>query len=146
LEEAEKLELQVMETRKAKLGADHPHTLTIMANLAWTYRSQGRWEDEEKLEIQVLETSKAKFGADHPDTLTGMANLASTYRGQGRWEEAEKLMVQVEETFARLNSGPTIPTRDEHGQTCRSCESAHPSAMIADRCRPRISFPYRVRS
>ena len=36
-EDAEKLEVQVMETSKTKLGADHPDTLTSMANLASTY-------------------------------------------------------------------------------------------------------------
>src|SRR3569833_3118521 len=39
-EEAEKLEVDVMETRKTKLGADHPDTLTSMANLAATYWNQ----------------------------------------------------------------------------------------------------------
>ncbi|KAK3985963.1 kinesin light chain [Cladorrhinum sp. PSN332] len=97
-EEAEKLFVQVMETRKTKLGADHPDTLTSMANLASTYRNQGRWEEAEKLFVQVMETSKTKLGADHPDTLTSMANLASTLWNQGRWEEAEKLFVQVMET------------------------------------------------
>ncbi|KAF2474439.1 uncharacterized protein BDR25DRAFT_166411, partial [Lindgomyces ingoldianus] len=38
----EQLDVQVMETRKKKLGADHPDTLTSMANLAPTYRNQGR--------------------------------------------------------------------------------------------------------
>ncbi|KAK3357792.1 hypothetical protein B0T25DRAFT_499359 [Lasiosphaeria hispida] len=96
--EAEKLFVQVMETRKTKLGADHPSTLTSMANLASTYRNQGWWEEAEKLEVQVMETRKTKLGADHPDTLTSMANLASTFWNQGRWEEAEKLEVQVMET------------------------------------------------
>ncbi|KAK3898990.1 hypothetical protein C8A05DRAFT_37396, partial [Staphylotrichum tortipilum] len=45
--EAEKLEVQVMETRKTKLGADHPDTLASMANLASTYWNQGRWEEAE---------------------------------------------------------------------------------------------------
>jgi len=31
-DEAEKLSVEVMETRKTKLGADHPDTLTSMAN------------------------------------------------------------------------------------------------------------------
>ena len=34
LEEAEKLEVQVLETFKTKVGADHPDTLTSMSNLA----------------------------------------------------------------------------------------------------------------
>ncbi|KAJ5911034.1 uncharacterized protein N7473_000337, partial [Penicillium subrubescens] len=38
-------EKRVMETRKMKLGADHPDTLTSMNNLASTYMAQWRWED-----------------------------------------------------------------------------------------------------
>ena len=48
---AEELFVQVMETRKKKLGADHPDTLTSMANLASTYRNQGRWDATEELEL-----------------------------------------------------------------------------------------------
>ena len=66
-EEAEKLFVEVMETSKTKLGADHPSTLTSMANLASTFWNQGRWEEAEKLEVGVMETSKTKLGADHPD-------------------------------------------------------------------------------
>ena len=32
-----------METSKRVLGAEHPDTLTSMANLASTYQNQGRW-------------------------------------------------------------------------------------------------------
>ncbi|KAK4193988.1 Tetratricopeptide repeat-domain-containing protein [Triangularia verruculosa] len=80
-EEAEKLFVQVMETRKTKLGADHPDTLTSMANLASTYSNQGRWEEAEKLFMQVMETFKIRLGADHPDTLISMGNLAVTWKG-----------------------------------------------------------------
>ncbi|KAJ5090876.1 hypothetical protein N7532_009560 [Penicillium argentinense] len=96
-EEAEQLNVQVMESRKMKLGVDHPDTLTSMANLASTYWNQGRWEEAEQLNVQVMESRKMKLGVGHPSTLTSMANLASTYRNQGRWEEAEQLQVQVME-------------------------------------------------
>jgi hypothetical protein len=44
-------------------------------NLAGTYSSQGRWNDEaEQLEVQ--ECSSVGHGADHPDTLRSIANLA----------------------------------------------------------------------
>ncbi|CAI7635278.1 unnamed protein product [Penicillium discolor] len=97
-EEAEQLEVQVMETRKMTLGGEDSSTLTSMANLASTYRNQGRWEEAEQFFIHVMETSRKKLGEDHPSTLTGMANLASTYMKQGRWEEAEQLDVQVMQT------------------------------------------------
>ncbi|KAJ5731809.1 uncharacterized protein N7483_006317 [Penicillium malachiteum] len=103
--DAERLQVQVMETCKTKLGEDHLSTLTSMANLASTYRNQGQWEEAEQLEVQVMETykiklgedrpseqlqvqvmktRKTKLGEDHSSTLTSMVNLASTYRNQGR--------------------------------------------------------------
>ncbi|OOQ91280.1 putative tpr domain protein [Penicillium brasilianum] len=97
-EEAEQLFVQVMESRKSKLGEDHPDTLTSMHNLALTYQDQGRWEEAEQLQVQVMETRKTKLGEDHPSTLTSMHNLASTYRQQGRWKEAEQFFVRVTET------------------------------------------------
>ncbi|PSN59135.1 hypothetical protein BS50DRAFT_580217, partial [Corynespora cassiicola Philippines] len=78
--EAEKLFVQVMETRKVKLGDDHPSTLTSMANLASTYWNQGRWDDAEKLD-----------------------NLAFTWKRQGRHAEAIALMRQcVQSRYRKL--------------------------------------------
>lgn len=65
----EELEVQVIEIRKNKIGADHRDTLMSMANLALTYRNQGRWSVAEELEVQVIETRKKKLGSDHPSTL-----------------------------------------------------------------------------
>ena len=80
------------ETRKKKLGADHPDTLTSMANLASTYMNQGRWEAAKVLEVKVIETYKKKLRADHPDTLASMNNLAFMWKGQGRDVEAIRLI------------------------------------------------------
>ncbi|KAF2729741.1 kinesin light chain 1 [Polyplosphaeria fusca] len=93
--EAEELFVQVMETRKTKLGADHPDTLTSMANLGVTYSVQGKEDKAEPLKKQVMEIRKTKLGTDHPSTLSSMANLASTYSNQGRWREAKELDVQT---------------------------------------------------
>ena len=40
--EAEKLQVQVMKTRKRVLKEEHPDTLTSMVNLVATYQNQGR--------------------------------------------------------------------------------------------------------
>jgi len=98
--EAEELEVQVMEIRKRVLGAEHPDTLTSMANLASTYQKQGRWTEAEQLGVREMVISA--LGAEHPSTLTGMGNLAFTYRNQGRWKEAEELEVQVMEISLRV--------------------------------------------
>jgi hypothetical protein len=48
-EEAEKLEVRVMEVYQIKLGPDHPNTLKSVSDLAVTYWDQGRLKDAEKL-------------------------------------------------------------------------------------------------
>ncbi|OQE13505.1 hypothetical protein PENFLA_c047G04381 [Penicillium flavigenum] len=58
-----------METRKTKLGEDHPDTLKSLTNLASTFWTQRQWEEAEKLQVQVVETRKTKLGEDHPDTI-----------------------------------------------------------------------------
>jgi tetratricopeptide (TPR) repeat protein len=99
--EAKQLQVEAIETRKNKLGLDHPDTLKIMNQLAWTYQNQGRWKEAEQLQVEVMETRMNKLGLDHPDTLDIMANLAWTYQKQAQWEEAETLQVEVMET--RMN-------------------------------------------
>jgi len=65
-----------------------------VANLASTYRNQGRWKEAEELEVQVMETSLWVLGVEHPSTLTSMNNLALTYGNQGCWKEAEELQAK----------------------------------------------------
>jgi len=54
--------VKVIETSRRVLGAEHPDTLTIIANLASTYRNQGRWKEAEELEVKVMETRRRVLG------------------------------------------------------------------------------------
>ncbi|KAF8350951.1 hypothetical protein F5887DRAFT_871453, partial [Amanita rubescens] len=67
-----KCDRDVVNGRKGKLESDHPDTFTSMANLALTYRNQGRWDEAQKLDV-----TNATETTDHPDDLTSMTNLAS---------------------------------------------------------------------
>ncbi|BCR87174.1 uncharacterized protein ACHE_31161A [Aspergillus chevalieri] len=107
--EAEKLLVQVMETRKQVLGPEHPDTLTSMASLTATYWNQGQWKEAKELGIQMMETQKQVLGPEHPDSLASISNLAATYRNQARWKEAEALEVHVMETQKQV-LGPEHPS------------------------------------
>jgi hypothetical protein len=85
--EAEKMGIQVLDTRKKILGEEHPNTTLIMGNLACTYSHLGKYTEAEKLEIQVLDARKKILGEEHPDTMLAMGNLASTYV---IWENIQK--------------------------------------------------------
>jgi tetratricopeptide (TPR) repeat protein len=97
--EAERLQVQVMQTTMRLLGNEHPDALTSMHNLASTYRNQGRWKEAERLQLQAMQTMKRVLGKKHVYTLSSMANLALNYSNQGRWKEAEELEVQVMQTM-----------------------------------------------
>ncbi len=85
-----------------ELGADHPHMLTSMGNLAATLADQGDDAGAEALFHQVLERHQRLLGTAHPDTLTVMHNLATTLAGQGDDAGAEALHRQVLEGQQRV--------------------------------------------
>jgi len=78
-EEAEQLEVQVMETSKTKLGAHHPDTLTSMANLAFTCKYSGQNAEAINLLRYCLARQKQTLGLNHPQTLANSEAL-------GEWE------------------------------------------------------------
>ncbi|PVF97304.1 hypothetical protein CPB86DRAFT_707261 [Serendipita vermifera] len=89
LEEAEKIQREVLEVQKEIPGPHHPDTVCTMHNLASTLRGRGQLEEAEKMEREVLEVRKEVLGPRHP--ITTMHNLASTLRGRGQLEEAENM-------------------------------------------------------
>ena len=99
MNEAEQLEIQVLDMRKTLLGAEHTDTLTSMTNLASTYCQQGKLNEAEHLMAEVLDISLSEklLGAKHPITLLTitLTNLASIYCDQGKLDEAEQLGIQV---------------------------------------------------
>jgi hypothetical protein len=75
-----------------------------MANLASTYRNQGRWNEAEKLDVQVVDMRKKLFGAEHPDTLTSMRNIVTTIcwiAAENALQHARNNELSVSEVFGR---------------------------------------------
>lgn len=67
-EEVERLIVQVMETSKTKLGADHPDTLTI--NLVFTLKNMSPHGDALRL-LQTCSTLQQRvLSPDHPHRLS----------------------------------------------------------------------------
>jgi Tetratricopeptide repeat len=87
-----------VEVRNRDLGAEHPDTLTSLANLACTGGRQGRWKEAEHLLILAIGIWNRVLGETrerHPDILTSMAKLVFTYWNQGTWIEAASLGIHV---------------------------------------------------
>jgi hypothetical protein len=98
------------------LGEEHPDTISAMANLASTYRKQGRWKEAEELDVKVLEARRRVLGEEHPDTITAIANLAYTKRDLGQNAVAIDLMTQSATASSRVLGCDHPDCRSRHEQ------------------------------
>jgi len=74
-DEAEKPEVQVMKTRKTKLGVDHPDTLTSMNNLAFTWKGNGKEIEAVRLMEDCIRGRKRVLGVNHPYSISSCIAL-----------------------------------------------------------------------
>lgn len=93
--EAEGLDMLVLDENKRLFGTEHSETLESIGSLSATYESQGKWAEAEELDRFLVDTYKRLNGPENEQALNSMANLARTYRNQGRLKEAESLMIDV---------------------------------------------------
>jgi non-specific serine/threonine protein kinase/serine/threonine-protein kinase len=96
---------KAVETRKARLGPDHPDTLTSMHDLAMAYLQAEKLDLSVPLFEQSLRLHRAKLGPDHPQTLANMNDLAVAYEKAGKLE----LAVPLHEESLRLHRAKLGP-------------------------------------
>ncbi|KAL7269747.1 hypothetical protein RUND412_007576 [Rhizina undulata] len=101
LSTAEKRQSAILRTSRLVLDRpDEPHinTLTVMGDLAKTYRALKRFDDAEKLHVQVIEgLTKLRL-----DTLTAQNDLAATLTFGGKLDDAFKLQSKVVKTLEEV--------------------------------------------
>ena len=96
------------DTRKARLGPDHPETLKSMNDLAVAYEKAGKLDLAVPLSEETLKLQKAKLGPDHPDMLSTMNNLAVAYKSAGKLDLAVPLSEETLELY-KAKLGPDHP-------------------------------------
>ena len=77
-----------METSKTKLGANHPHTLSIMSNRDFTWKGLGRDAEAIQLMKVCVQLRTSILGATHPHSLSSKEALT-------KWE-AERLDISID--------------------------------------------------
>ena len=94
---------ETLALQKAKLGPEHPGTLTSMNNLAICYATAGRYERALKLYEETLALQKAKLRPNDPAMLGTRVGIASMKVKVGRAVEAAADCRQATEAFEKLN-------------------------------------------
>jgi tetratricopeptide (TPR) repeat protein len=114
-EQAEPLLKQVLEQRKAALGADHVDTLQSYLDLALLYKKQGVYDRAEPLCREAAERASARLGPAHPRTQRYVRELADCYERQGRYADAEPLRRKLAEYWKREETGSSQQAADLTG-------------------------------
>jgi tetratricopeptide (TPR) repeat protein len=107
------MEEEILKLETAKLGPDHPATLSSRSNLAVAYQAAGRTAEALRMKEEIFKLVKARLGPDNPSTLTSRNNLASSYFAAGRTDEAIALL----ETNLKLR---TVRLGPDHPRTLNS--------------------------
>jgi tetratricopeptide (TPR) repeat protein len=101
---------------KLYLGVEHPDVASCCNNLAYIYKTQGRYKEAEALYLQALELRARLFGEGHPDVAIGWNNLAALYHAQERFAEAESLYLKTLELRRALLG-------EEHPEVAVTCNN-----------------------
>src|SRR5262249_25438709 len=86
---------------EAKLGADHPDTLTGRNNLATAYEMVGRWADAEALRREVLVRRRQREKPDKPLLAGDLGGRGRNLLKQEKGSEAEPLLRECLAIHAR---------------------------------------------
>lgn len=86
---------QQYESKLKRNGPEHPSTSISLANLAWCYAENRRFDEAIRHWEKARKAREPLFGPEHPDTFTILNYLARAYQGAGRVDEAINLLEQV---------------------------------------------------
>jgi tetratricopeptide (TPR) repeat protein len=108
-DEAIPLLTKALETRRERLGPEHPDTLTAMHQLAMTHWEAGNLDMAMPLSEETVRLRRATLGPDDAATLTSMNNLACVYWKAGELDRSipllEELVQRQEAKFGRGGIG-----------------------------------------
>ena len=95
LDDAEKIQREVLALQLEVLGGQHPGTIWALNNLAMTLHDRGQLDEAEKMRREIFALQLEIHGGRHPNTITAMHNLAITLYSCGQLDEAEKMKREV---------------------------------------------------
>ena len=87
---------------KARLGDDHPDTLTSAYNLADALAVLGHYQQAHDLHADTLTHRRRILGDDHPDTLASADGLACNLTFLGHREQAKNLHIDTLTRYRRV--------------------------------------------
>jgi serine/threonine-protein kinase len=106
LDEADRLNRQVLEIDRRVHGDRHPTVADDLINLADAETTRGRYGEAETMLREAVSILRGWYGSDHPETGSAVRILATALTMQGKLDEAGTLLEESRDIFTRVYPGP----------------------------------------
>ncbi|KAL5321935.1 hypothetical protein ACEPPN_009900 [Leptodophora sp. 'Broadleaf-Isolate-01'] len=93
--EAEKLQVEILSTRRETMGSNHPRTMEAMACLCETLGCQKKYEQADELDLSLSLESLNKLQNDDAVILKPLSNLGWAYIEENELDRAQRLLEKV---------------------------------------------------
>jgi serine/threonine protein kinase len=110
--EAKAMFTKALGIRRARLGADHPDTLSTGFSLTVALRSIGEVNEAVALGERVKDAQMRVLGPDHRDTLSTLINLGYSYWAAGKPVKGIPLLEQARDILVRTRGPDDALTLD----------------------------------
>lgn len=127
---AQKSHWRVYQSRKERLGLEHPSTLTRMSSLAFLLYKQKRYKDASELYQRACDGFKHVLGPQHP-TTTGYLNNFSAMQQEAGQAELEKIQGQAHSSRTTFDN----VVRSKHRPGSASSRQGNKKGSIVTRLR-----------
>jgi serine/threonine-protein kinase len=111
LDKADELLRASLESRRERLGADHPLVAESMVDLALLRSEQAKLEEAEHLARAALELSRKSYPQGHPAIATSIEALGAVQEDRGAYDDAIKTLDEA----VKLRSLPGVAKADLAG-------------------------------
>ncbi|MBV8100468.1 MAG: tetratricopeptide repeat protein, partial [Verrucomicrobia bacterium] len=112
MKEAEELFTNVLEQRRATLGARHPETARSQAALGYCHYVQGDYASAEPLFLSALDILKTNLGPENPAVLW-VANYEGMLKIRtGQYAEAQQILQKVLDERLKIYGGESLATAE----------------------------------
>lgn len=122
---------------QAKLGSDHPETLSAKNSVARSLALIGNLAEAGDLFSEVLSGRERLLGLEHQDTLSVKNNFAYSVGERGDLVESERLLLEVLTSSERVlgsNHPDTLRVKRNIGRIRRKRNNIQPEELKAEVC------------
>lgn len=106
---AERVLSRALESRRSRLGVDHPDVAGLLSDFGMLLYRQGRYERAREVLEKASRVLEASQGGDAPESADTLHRLGATYWRLGKYEDALATLEHALKIHSKVSGGTSLP-------------------------------------